>query len=75
MRLGGFGLRSQADLSPAAFVGAVEQTLPSFIGEKGVCTQLVEVIGDMNESEQRWQPLLDTGCRTGTKLSRAWQYL
>ena len=36
IRLGGFGLRSQTDLSPAAFIGAVEQVLPSFIGAKGI---------------------------------------
>ena len=40
VKLGGFGLRSQADLSPAAFVGALEQTLPSFTGERGVCHSL-----------------------------------
>ena len=36
IRLGGFGLRSQSELSPAAFVGAVEQILPSFVGVKGI---------------------------------------
>ena len=37
IRLGGLGLRSQIDPSPAAFIGAVEQVLPSFVGTKGVC--------------------------------------
>ena len=46
IRLGGMGLRSQADLSSAAFLGALEQTLPSFVGERGVCPQLAHLVGD-----------------------------
>ena len=37
IKLGGLGLRSQVYLSPAAWVGGLEQALPSFGGEKGIC--------------------------------------
>ena len=43
IKLGGLGMRSQADLSPAAFMGALEPTLPSFIGERGICPQLSQL--------------------------------
>ena len=75
IKLGGFGLRSQADLSPAAFIGAVEQVLPSFIGVKGVCPQLGHVLGSMDESLTRWETLLASGSRTGQELALAWQTL
>ena len=75
IKLGGLGLRSQADLSPAAFVGALEQTLPSFIGEKGICPQLSHLVGDLGNVNQRWRPLLDSGCRTGLEHARAWEII
>ena len=75
IKLGGLGLRSQADLSPAAFVGALEQTLPSFIGERGICPQLSHLVGDMSDVNRRWGPLLDSGCRTGVELARAWEII
>ena len=75
MKLGGLGLRCQADLSPAAFVGALEQTLPSFTGERGICPQLSHLVGDMENANQRWGPLLQSGCRTGVELARAWELI
>ena len=75
IRLGGFGLCSQIDLSPAAFIGAVEQVLPSFVGTKGVCQQLAHLIGSMEDTQLRWQTLLQSGCRTGQELATAWQTL
>ena len=75
MKLGGLGLRCQADLSPAAFVGALEQTLPSFTGERGICPQLSYLVGDMENANQRWGPLLQSGCRTGVELARAWELI
>ena len=75
IRLGGFGLRSQVDISPAAFIGALEQILPSFVGVKGVCPQLAHVLGSMEDSNSRWQTLLMSGCRTGQELFHAWQNL
>ena len=53
IRLGGFGLKCQRDLSPAAFIGAIEQVLPSFVGAKGICPQLGHLLGTMEDSQQR----------------------
>ena len=41
VRHGGMGLNSQASLIPAAFIGTLEQALPFFGGERGVCPPLV----------------------------------
>ena len=65
IKLGGLGLRYQADLSPATFVGALEQTLPSFIGEKGICPQLSHLVGDLGNVNQRWRPLFTQGAELG----------
>ena len=75
VRLGGLGLRCQAELSPAAFLGALEQTLPSFVGERGVCPQLAHLVGAEGDVQKRWQPLIESGCRTGIELVRAWDIL
>ena len=76
VKSGGLGLRSHVELSPAAFIGAIEQALPHFIGEGGVCTQLSPVLGDGAGLESmRWQQLLQSGCRTGRELRMAWQTL
>ena len=75
IKLGGFGLRSQTDLSPAAFIGAVEQVLPSFTGIKGICPQLAHLVGSMEDEQTRWQTLLTSGCRTGRELGSAWEAL
>ena len=42
IRLGGWGFRSLVETSLAAFVGAVEQAVPSFTGPQGICPQLSE---------------------------------
>ena len=75
VRLGGFGLRCQKDLSPAAFIGAAEQVLPSFVGTKGICPQLAHLLGTMEDSQQRWRLLLASGCRTERELQNAWEVL
>ena len=63
---GGFGLRSNVETSPAAFIGGLEQSLPHFSGEGGVCPQLSGVLGDWTgQDARRWQHLLESGCRTG----------
>ena len=67
--IGGFGLRSQAELSPAAFVGDLEQALTHFAGAEGVCQQLVGVIGEgQGQVDRRWKPLHDSGCRVLTQV-------
>ena len=45
VRLGGFGLRSMEDISLPAFMGAVEQSLPHFLGEEGIFPQLATTLG------------------------------
>ena len=74
VKMGGLGLRSCAETSLAAFIGGLEQALPHFTGKDGVCQQLETVIGDCS-GEHRWQPLLQSGCRTGRELSIAWTTL
>ena len=65
VKSGGFGLRSNVETSPAAYIGGLEQSLPHFTGEGGVCPQLGRVLGDWSsQGERRWQHLLQSGCRT-----------
>ena len=40
IKMGGFGLRSKVETSPAAFIGGLEQALPHFTGEGGICPAL-----------------------------------
>ena len=51
--------------------------LPHFGGEHGVCQNLAHLIdGDEEERvENRWKPLITSGCRTGQELARAWEHL
>ena len=53
LKLGGLGLRSQVDVSPAGFIGALEQTVTSFAGERGVCPQLTHLVGQGLASDCR----------------------
>ena len=55
VRLGGMGLRSVAETSLDAFVGGVEQAVPHFDEEGGLCTQLAPILGDMSQSADRLQ--------------------
>ena len=73
VKLGGLGLRTQADLSQAAFIGAVEKTLLSFIGELGICPPLAHLVGNMDNVNERCRTWLDSGCRTGVELANAWE--
>ena len=45
VKQGGLGLRSNAETSPAAFVGGVEMSLPHFTGEEGICPLLEDQVG------------------------------
>ena len=74
VKMGGLGLRSQVELSPAAFIGGLEQSLPHF--SDSICPQLTEVVGDGDGQENlRWQTLLRSGCRTGRELEQSWHVL
>ena len=71
VRLGGLGITSQVELSPIAYIGGLEQSLPYFGGEKGICPPLAHLVGE--DSNTRWEPLLQSDCRTGQELARAWR--
>ena len=75
VRLGGMGLRSVADTSLAAYLGGLEQALPHFLGEEGLCPQLQPVLGDTDSPATRWRGLTTSGCRTGEEMVWAWQTL
>ena len=74
IKMGGCGLRSKVETSPAAFIGGKEQALPHLTGEGGVCPQLQHLLGDWAGQETtRWQQLLQSGCRTGQELAASWR--
>ena len=76
IKMGGCGLRSKVETSPAAFIGGIEQALPHLTGEGGVCPQLEHVLGDWAGHEStRWQQLLQSGCRTGQEFAASWRIL
>ena len=71
VRQGGMGMASQAELIPAAFIGTLEQALPFFGGERGVCPPLAHLVGE--EGEVRYQPLVASGNRTSREFTQAWE--
>ena len=77
VKSGGCGLRSHVETSHAAFLGGLEQAVPHFTGEGGICPQLEGVVGDwtMAQEDTRWQHLLQSGCRTGVELAQSWSTL
>ena len=75
VKCGGLGLRDQVQLSPAAYVAGLEQALPFFGGEKGICPPLEQLGGGGMSSAERWRPLLERGGRTATELAGAWNAL
>ena len=81
VRLGGFGFRSLEDSAGIAYLGALEQAIPSYSGEDGICNQLDEVMGgqgcfgDDAPSDMRWKIMLESGSREGEELRRVWSKL
>ena len=81
VKLGGFGFRSLEDTATTAFLGALEQAIPFFPGEAGICPMLEDVMGGQDcfgedaPSDSRWRVLLASGCREGEELQSAWQRL
>ena len=71
VRQGGMGMASQAELVPAAFIGALEQALPFFGGERGVCPGLAHLVGEGGDA--RYQPLVASNSRTGRELTACWE--
>ena len=76
VKFGGSGIRSNAETCLPAFVGGLELALPHLVGPDGVCRSLEGIIGNGQlPSNQRWQPLLASGSRTGRELLSAWNLL
>ena len=80
VRLGGFGIRSLQDTSSIAFLGALEQAVPAFQGERGVCHQLSNIFGGdecfgEDATGDRWRVMLASDCREGKELRRLWRNL
>ena len=71
-------MRSLTDLSPAAYIGAVEQSVTSFTGERGVCPVLSNVVGGEDcfgraaPTDTRWRIMFGSGCRVGHEYEQAW---
>ena len=69
-RSGGLGLASMENLSPAAFLGGVQQALPHFLS-RNLCPQVRHLLGGPSGALQpgpsMWEPLLRSGCQTGRK--------
>ena len=63
------------DVSLPAFLGAVEQSLPHFLGEEGIFPQLSNVLVEVGDGMNRWRGLLESGCRTGQELKALWTTL
>ncbi|KAJ8605904.1 hypothetical protein CTAYLR_004198 [Chrysophaeum taylorii] len=87
-RSGGGGIRSCADLSPAAFVGTAAQALPHLVDLRdptgavevpGYLPRLASVLGATSfrtgNELHRWHHLLASGCRLGRALETAWDGL
>ena len=68
LKLGGFGLRSQEFLSPYAYYGGIEQSVPHFAT---VCPPLAHLYDRDGDVSVRWQPLLNSGTRMGRELAAA----
>ena len=81
VRLGGFGLRSLEETAGVAFLGALEQSVPSFPGPQGICPALEQEMGGLDcfgegaPEETRWAVMLRSGCREGVELSHVWRSL
>ena len=76
IKMGGFGVRSKVETSPAVFIGGIEQSLPHLTCDGGICPQLQHVLGDWTGDEgNRWQQLLQSGCRTEQELAASWTCL
>ena len=74
IKAGGLGIRSQVEVSPAAWIGGLEQAVPNFGGERGFCLALAELVGEGGGGD-RWSKLIQSGLRTGRELVSAWETL
>ena len=79
VKCGGMGLRSYVETCAPAFIGAVEQAIPSL--HTGYCPLLTEWVGGADRfgegvlSAGRWRTLLTSGCRVGREYEAVWNAL
>ena len=71
VKQGGLGLRCQLALSPLAYLGAVDQALPSFSGTNSICRPLSYMMGE-EQDIGRWQQLVNSDSRLGNEFRCAW---
>ena len=72
----GLGLRKVENSCYAAFIGAMEMSLPFLTGNKGLLRALEPSIGIIRGiNHDRWRPLRESGSRIGLELLTAWQSL
>ena len=74
IKLGGLGIRSLVETSPAAFVGGVEMSLPHFTGQRAICPLLQEVVGTL-DGDSRWVTFLANESRTSGEFKDSWDSL
>ena len=77
-RLHGWGLRSlEANCGPA-YLGTLETAIPYMAGLSKVCPQMEQVWGGEDcwgegaDEKNRWRKVLESGCREGREMRRAW---
>ena len=72
IKFGGLGIRDQSQLRHIAYISAIEQAIPFFGGESGICPPLARLSGEDELVTNRWSPLIESGCRTGQELAMSW---
>ena len=87
MRRFGLGIRARADLAPAAFIGALCNTMPRMLNAcddngvvaPGFMPQLQQTLGagsfDAGNESSRFQALIASNCRLGRALAATWAQL
>ena len=70
----------QLFVAPLLFLGALEQAVPAFMGEKEICPQHAGVLGGEDcfgeeAGGDRWRVMLSSGCKEGVELRRVWNSL
>ena len=70
IRKGGLGIRSLEGSRLAAFIGALELSVPHFTNSNNLMPQLSEILGYFTENGvDRWSPLIQSESRTGKELA------
>ena len=49
--------------------------MPHFTHGDRICSHLEGVIGDFEDTPERWKKMIDSGCRTGKEFAAAWTKL